>query len=168
MNFISKWIGGAFVILLLLPACSSSETVTRERVVERTPEGEATSERTLINDEEVRSLRTEWEEELITAEGAAPVTSRYEEESRNVGLARRGAIVDAQRNLAQQISEIELTETVTMRDLETSDFVQTRLSAVLRDVEVLTERHDETEGIYRVTVQMPKVNLYRIIEEYSR
>jgi len=156
------------ILIVIISGCSSSQTVTRITETERSPEGSVESSRTLVNGEEIQSVRSDWEEEMLTAQGAAPVLDRYPDTSRNVALARRGAIVDAQRNLAQQISAIEITETVTMRDLETSDFVQSRLSAVLRDVEILTESHDEREDMYRVTAQMPKITLFRVVEEYTR
>jgi len=162
------YVSALLILMLSISGCSSSQTVTRVTETERSPEGSVESSRTLVDGEEIQSVRSEWEEELLTAQGAAPVLDRYPEASRNLALARRGAIVDAQRNLAQQISAIEITETVTMRDLETSDFVQSRLSAVLRDVEILTESHDEREDMYRVTAQMPKITLFRVVEEYTR
>jgi len=74
--------------------------------------------------------------------------------------------VDAKRNLAQKISDTQLTSTTTMRDLETSDFVQTQLNAVLRGVEVTTETFNETAGIYTVTVRMPKMKVLSVVEQY--
>lgn len=153
-------------LMLALGGCNSTTQVRKETIVEETPEGEVTSTRTLVNGEEIASLRSDWESEYITAQGRAPVSDKYENSSRNRALARRGAVVDAKRNLAQKISDTQLTSTTTMRDLETSDFVQTQLNAVLRGVEVTTETFNETAGIYTVTVRMPKMKVLSVVEQY--
>ena len=54
-----------------------------------------------------------------------------------------------------------------MADFSTSDFVQSRIETVLKDVEILTERYDEKNNFYEVQVQMPKVKLINILEEYN-
>jgi hypothetical protein len=113
-------------------------------------------------------MRTEWEAEMITAEGSAPVVQKYDDGARNKALARRGAVLDAQRDLARQVSQIQITERVTMRDLETSDFVQSRLNAILQDVSVVSETFNESTEQYRVTVEMPKVEVVSVIEEYAQ
>lgn len=157
------------IILTTLTNCSgtTNQVVVKESTVQQTPEQKVVQSQLSINGETLLSIRESWDSEYIMADGSAPVLSRYSDQNRNIGLAKRGALVDAQRNLAQQISETRLTETVTMRDLEVTDFVRTELNAVLRNVEVLVEKYNEDSNMYEVSIRMPKLTLYRIIEEYS-
>ncbi|AXI99963.1 LPP20 lipoprotein [Cyclonatronum proteinivorum] len=165
----------AFITFFLIQACGTSErtasetVVTQETVVRQDQTGTtATTQVVRINDQELRSVRSEWENEYLYAEGSVPVVDRYPDENRNRGLARRGAIADAQRNLAQQISEVRITETVTMRDLEVSDFVRTEMNAVLRNLEVVNETFDASSNHYNVTIRMPLMSVYRVVEQYTK
>ena len=155
-------------ILISITLLGCSSTVTRETTIQDTPEGGKEETTLKIDDEVLTPLRTTWEKEYITAFGQAPVVEKYPEESRNKQLARKGAILDAERNLAEKISTIELTATTTMADFSTSDFVQSRIKTVLKDVEVLIDRYDEKNKMYEVQIQMPKVQLIKILEESTK
>lgn len=155
-------------ILISITLLGCSSTVTRETTIQDTPEGGKEETTLKIDDEVLTTLRTTWEKEYITAFGQAPVVEKYPEESRNKQLARKGAILDAERNLAEKISTIELTATTTMADFSTSDFVQSRIKTVLKDVEVLIDRYDEKNKMYEVQIQMPKVQLIKILEESTK
>jgi hypothetical protein len=146
---------------------SSPEKVRKETTVQQTPGGPAPSTRTTTNGREVQSMRTEWESEIVTAEGSAPVVQKYDDGPRNRARGRRGAVLDAQPDLARQVSQIQITER-TMHDLETSDFVQSRLHAILQDVSVVSETFNESTEQYRVTVEMPEVEVVSVIEEYAQ
>ena len=157
---------GGMVLFIILAACSS-KTIVRERTVEDNTKGGQDITTLKIDDEVISNLKTTWKKEYITAFGQAPVVDKYPDESRNKMLARKGAILDAERNLAEKISTIKITATTTMADFSTSDFVQSRIETVLKDVEILTERYDEKNNFYEVQVQMPKVKLINILEEYN-
>jgi len=161
-------ISGVLVFAILAGACSSSSTVTEQTTVEETPDGTATSSVTRIDGKEVSSVRTDWEEETITAQGSAPVVEKYNDSARNKALARRGAELDAQRRLATKVSEIQITSQTTMEDLQTSDFVQSRIETVLENVRVVSENYNEKTEQYSVRVEMPKVKLISVVEEYAK
>ena len=171
INKLNHLVFNFFIIVLItlsVQSCASTndKVVVREITVQNTPEQTAVQSTLSINGETLTKIREDWQNEYIMAGGAAPVLSRYTDQNRNIGLAKRGALVDAQRNLAIQISETRLTESVIMRDLEVTDFVRTELNAVLRNVEVLVEKYNEETNMYEVSVRMPKLTLYSIIEEY--
>lgn len=154
------------VLILLFSACSS-KTIVREKTVEDNSKGGQNVTTLKIDGEVINNLKATWQKEYIMAFGQAPVVDKYPEESRNKMLARKGAILDAERNLAEKISTIEITATTTMADFSTSDFVQSRIETVLKDVEILTERYDEKNNFYEVQIQMPKVKIINILEEYN-
>jgi len=120
-----------------------------------------------IDNRIISQLRTEWETENLVASGSAPVVKKYNDPVRDKELARRGALLDAQRNLAAKVSTIRLTATVIMSDLMATDFAQSRLDAVLQDVTVLAETFNEEAQRWDVTVQMPKVKLLKVVEEVN-
>lgn len=152
----------------LCVACAPQKRTTELTIARQPGSGDATSVSTSVDGTVIASLRQEWETEMISANGSAPVIQKYPEEARNRELARRGAILDAQRNLAQMVSSIRITATVSMSDLETSDLVRSQTSAVIRDVEVTRERYDEQGKRFEVSVRMPKVKLIKIVEESTR
>lgn len=58
-------------------------------------------------------------------------------------LARKGAILEAQRKLAEKVGTIRLNATTTGQDFAATDFVQSRLSVCLKGVDEIEEEHDE-------------------------
>ncbi len=159
--------------LLFVVACAP-KVVRTETTVSRAPGSGAgpvlqgaTSSR-VVDGKTIASLREEWETEFISATGTAPLVTKYPDAARNKELARRGAVLDAQRNLAAQVSKIRVTATVTMADLETSDFARSQMNAVLQDVEVISERFEDAGQRWIVEARMPKVKLIRFIEEVAR
>ena len=150
---------------LLFASCGTTSTVST------TYNSDGSSEKVISQDgvfgkKDLAVLKEEWEYETLVETGEAPVLNKYEEVSRNRLLARKGAILEAQRKMAEKIGTIRLNATTTMQDYATTDFVQSRLNVYLKDVEVIGEEHDEKNGIYKVTIQMPKVKLVNVIEEY--
>ncbi|WP_029036792.1 hypothetical protein [Salinimicrobium xinjiangense] len=153
------------IIALVLWSCGSTQSV------KTTMNADGSSQRTVSNSnvfgsKDIAVLKEEWEYETLVETGEAPVLNKYDEVSRNRLLARKGAILEAQRKLAEKIGTIRLNATTTMQDYAATDFVQSRINVFLKDVEVIGEEHDEKNGIYKVTVQMPKVKLVNILEEY--
>lgn len=156
-----------FAVLLTF-AVGCSTVVRRERDERGHGGGGEISETITIDNETIESLEKQWEYEYITANGSAPVVPKYDDPARDKELARRGAILDAKRNLAEKISATRLTETVTMSDLVVTDFVHAQLDAELENVEVIHEEYDEANGICRASVRMPKLRVLRVVEEYIK
>ena len=111
-------------------------------------------------------LKEEWEFETLTETGEAPFLSKYKDENRNKLLARKGAILEAQRKLAEKVGTIRLNATTTMVDFSTSDLVQSRINVYLKDVTVISEEFDKENKLFKVTISMPKLKLVNVLEEY--
>jgi len=151
-------------IIGFMPSCK----VTKETRYVQTDMGESMIVTKKIGHQEIEVIKAEWQYEYLNETGEAPILEKYPEQSRNIMLAKRGAILDAQRKLAEKINTMSLNATSTMADFSTSDFVQSRISANLKNVEVLSENIDELRNVYVVNIQMPKVVVINIIEEYIR
>lgn len=95
-----------------------------------------------------------WDEGTITAEGfGTPPTGVYG--SRANIMARRAAIVDAQRNLAEQINGVQVdAETTVENFVTTSDVVKTKVSALIKGATVVEEQL-MPDGSYHVVMSMP-------------
>ena len=69
-------------------------------------------------------------------------------------LARRAAIADAQRNLAEQISGVQVDSETTVQNMQiASDTVRTRVSALLKGAKVISESYED--GAYHVVMALP-------------
>ena len=96
----------------------------------------------------------QWEQGTITAEGfGTPPAGAYG--SKASIMARRAAIVDAQRNLAEQVSGVQVdAETTVENFVISSDIVKTKVSALIKGA-VVVEEQAMPDGSYRVVMSMP-------------
>ena len=96
----------------------------------------------------------QWEQGAITAEGfGTPPMGTYGSKA-NI-MARRAAIVDAQRNLAEQINGVQVdAETTVENFVISSDLVKTKVSALIKGAMVVEEQM-MPDGAYRVVMSMP-------------
>ena len=96
----------------------------------------------------------QWEQGTITAEGfGTPPMGTYG--SKASIMARRAAIVDAQRNLAEQVSGVQVdAETTVENYVISSDLVKTKVSALIKGAMVVEEQM-MPDGAYRVVMSMP-------------
>ena len=96
----------------------------------------------------------QWEQGTITAEGfGTPPMGTYG--SKASIMARRAAIVDAQRNLAEQVSGVQVdAETTVENFVISSDLVKTKVSALIKGAMVVEEQM-MPDGAYRVVMSMP-------------
>ena len=96
----------------------------------------------------------QWEQGTITAEGfGTPPAGAYG--SKASIMARRAAIVDAQRNLAEQVSGVQVdAETTVENFVISSDLVKTKVSALIKGA-VVVEEQMMPDGAYRVVMSMP-------------
>ena len=96
----------------------------------------------------------QWEQGTITAEGfGTPPMGTYGSKA-NI-MARRAAIVDAQRNLAEQINGVQVdAETTVENFVISSDIVKTKVSALVKGA-VIVEEQTMPDGSYRVVMSMP-------------
>ena len=69
-------------------------------------------------------------------------------------MARRAAISDAQRNLAEQIAGVQVDSETTVQNLQiSSDIVKTRVSALLKGAKVISESYED--GACHVVIALP-------------
>ena len=96
----------------------------------------------------------QWNEGRVTAEGfGTPPANAYGAKA-NI-MARRAAIVDAQRNLAEQVNGVQVdAETTVENFVINSDIVKTKVSALIKGA-VVVEEHAMPDGSYRVVMSMP-------------
>ena len=97
----------------------------------------------------------DWDQAVIRAEGAgvAPATAYNSVQARL--MARRAAIVDAYRQLAEQIKGVNVDATTTVQNMMmTNDAVTTKVSALVQGARIVDEKV-LPEGGYSVTLQVP-------------
>ena len=75
--------------------------------------------------------------------------------SKGMAMARRGAVMDAQRNLLEIIKGVSVNSESTMEDLYvTSDIVKTRVEGVLKGAQIVDEGQN-ADGSYFVKMRVP-------------
>lgn len=75
--------------------------------------------------------------------------------ARGTILARRAAVVDAYRQLAEVIAGVQLDADTTMRDLTIeSDIVRTKVQALIKGAHIIEERANK-DGSYSVKIGLP-------------
>ena len=97
----------------------------------------------------------DWDQAVTRAEGAgvAPATAYNSVQARL--MARRAAIVDAYRQLAEQIKGVNVDATTTVQNMMmTNDTVTTKVSALVQGARIVDEKV-LPEGGYSVTLQVP-------------
>ena len=73
-------------------------------------------------------------------------------------MARRAAISDAQRNLAEQIAGVQVDSETTVQNLQvSSDIVKSRVSALLKGAKVISESYED--GACHVVMALPLYGL---------
>ena len=96
-----------------------------------------------------------WDNAVVTAEGTgvAPATAYNSVQARI--MARRAAIVDAYRQLAEQIKGVNVDADTTVENMMvTSDVIHTHVSALVQGARIIDEK-TLGDGAYSVTVQVP-------------
>ena len=84
--------------------------------------------------------------------GLPPAYSTSEAQARL--MARRAAIADAQRNLAEQIAGVQVDSETTVQNMQiANDTIRTRVSALLKGAKVISESYED--GAYHVVMALP-------------
>lgn len=79
--------------------------------------------------------------------------------------AKRAAMMDAQRNLAETIKGVQINSESTMRDLELeSDLVRTRVDAIIRGMNEISSKYYE-DGTCEVVLEMPLFGSHNSLSE---
>lgn len=152
---------------LCLTSCSHHTQNTS--VIEDGRSGGEIARTTSMDDETISQVKTEWENEVLSASGSAPYIDKYPGQvARNKELARKGAMVDAKRNLAEKAGKVHIRGATTISDLVTTDYARSEFNAVLEEVEVTSEEFvgEGEDAVWKVTVEMPQTKLIKIVEDY--
>ena len=99
---------------------------------------------------------TDWESSVIEVEGTgvAPANARNAVQARM--MARRAAVVDAYRQIAEQIAGVQVDATTTVEDMAvSSDVVKTNVSALVQGARIVDEKTVEGGQGYTVRMQVP-------------
>lgn len=98
-----------------------------------------------------------WEQGTVEAVGSGIPSIMSKSPAQARLMARRAAIVDAQRNLLEAIEGVRLdAETTVQNFATTNDIVKTQVSGIVRNSKIVNEQL-LADGTYQVTMQ---VNLY--------
>ena len=96
----------------------------------------------------------DWEKGVVRAIGTGFSNKQHVGQAR--ALARRAAIMDAQRNLAEQVAGVQVTAESTMRDLEIEyDIVKTRVEAIIKGMTMVGDAKYYEDGTCEVILEMP-------------
>ena len=111
-------------------------------------------------DEEILPTRhvNWWETNFVTATGHGVAPETDEVTRRTQALARRSALLDAYRNLAEKVAGVRVTAK--------KNLVKTEVDAVIKFVTVVSEDYDEF-GNCTVVVQVPIFGVTNSIAEFA-
>ncbi|MBR1578917.1 MAG: LPP20 family lipoprotein [Selenomonadaceae bacterium] len=94
-----------------------------------------------------------WQDATITVTGMGVGPQNAANQAQRTMLARRAAVVDGYRQLAESINGVQVDAESTVENLIiTSDVVRTKVSALIRGAQVISER--PVEGGYEVTMKI--------------
>ena len=95
-----------------------------------------------------------WSNNTIEATGMGAYPARAVNQVQAKAMARRAAIADAYRQLAEIINGVNVdAETTVENMITTSDIVKTKVAATIRGARIISEK--EISGGYEVTMQVP-------------
>lgn len=117
-------------------------------------------EETIVDaDENVGPTQPDWVKREETAEGMSALRMDLPR-GQAIAMAKRGARIDAMRNLMEKIAGLRIDSQTEVKDMVTeSDRIHAESAAILRSAEVVDQHFDEMNGLYMVTV---KIKLYDV------
>ena len=102
---------------------------------------------------------TNWDDGTITVVGMGIAPARTTNQAQARYLARRAAIVDGYRQMAESVNGVNVDSETTVENMMVlSDVTKTKVSAVIRGAKVISER-STPDGGYEVTMQIPLFGL---------
>lgn len=117
-----------------------------------------------------------WSVQYVEAKGMSVIdTERFNNHAQAKLMARRGAIVDAQRNLLEIVQGVRVVSETKVSDMITeSDYVLTQIDGVIKNAELVGDAV-EVDGIMEVTMRVPMYSrnglasaIYSEVEGQSR
>lgn len=99
----------------------------------------------------------DWSRGVVRATGIGAGKPDFQKKSPGVyrAQAKRAAMMDAQRNLAETVKGVRVTSDSTMEDMILqSDIVRTRVDAIIKGMSEVSSQYFE-DGTYEVVLEMP-------------
>ncbi len=98
----------------------------------------------------------DWTDQYFEATGESVIdTVRFKNYAQARAMARRGAIVTAQRNLLEMIKGVNIVGETTVEDMiTTKDYIYSRVEGVIKGAEIVGEPKEEF-GMIIVTMRVP-------------
>ena len=97
----------------------------------------------------------DWSNHTLRAEGAGVAPPNVYNAAQARMLARRAAIADAYRQLAEQVRGVQVDSSTTVENMMvTSDIIRTQVSAVIQGARIVDEYSLDNNG-YSVTLEVP-------------
>ncbi len=144
----------AFLFVLFLVLCGYGAYAQEEDLL-KAPESAVVdkTEYALIN----------WTDEYIEAVGQAVAPPNAVTKGQAKLLAKRGAIVDLQRNLLEVIKGVRVDARTTMENFLANDYVRTEVRGTIKNVRIVKALWNEKEGIYTVIGRIPLTKLRKAV-----
>ena len=99
----------------------------------------------------------DWNKGIIRATGIGAGKPNFQKKNPGIyrAQAKRAAIMDAQRNLAESVKGVRVTSDSTMEDMILqSDVVRTRVDSIIKGMSEVSSQYYE-DGTYEVVLEMP-------------
>ena len=109
----------------------------------------------------------DWNNGIVRATGIGAGKPAYQKKNPGVyrAQAKRAAIMDAQRNLAETIKGVRVTSDSTMEDMILqSDVVRTRVDEIIKGMREVSSQYFE-DGTYEVVLEMPIFGMSNSLSE---
>ncbi len=107
-----------------------------------------------------------WKTRYIISKGIVASTSNTTNSSQKRLLARRGAIVDAQRNLLETIEGVRIDSTTTVSDHMVNEVIKTEVKGTLKNFEIIDEKWNGE--VYEVTMHVPIGKIYKVFKNSEK
>lgn len=131
-----------FLVALLMPLAVEAQVVQEVQPASGEIAVEAVVPETYAVIDETESARINWTESYIEARGQAVPPTGKEKTAQGKLLARRGAIVDLQRNLLEYLQGVRVDARTTVKDFMATDIVRTEVQGIVKGVEILEATWD--------------------------
>lgn len=83
-----------------------------------------------------------------------------------IAMAKRGAQIEAQRQILEKVLGLRIDSQTTVRDLVTeSDKIDAQSSGLVRGAQVIGEAPDYANGVYKVTVELKLYDVWYYMKE---
>ena len=99
-----------------------------------------------------------WSENYMEGTGMAVVPTQYKGTAQGVALARRGAILDLQRNLLEAMKGVNINAKTTMEDFMATDSVRSAVEGTIKGVEIYEGTQKGETYVVKGRIRLDKIH----------